>query len=96
MNTYMTRLIIELATKKDRSKNRDQNKDQYRDDSYDKNRGKSIDYLYNDDRYGSELERVHKIFQMMSQEKEMSIGFMLVFSKNPDKLIDSDTSFFYI
>ena len=26
---------------------------------------------------------------MMSQEKEMAIGFMLAFSENPDKLLDS-------
>ena len=26
---------------------------------------------------------------MMSQEKEMAIGFMLAFSENPDKILDS-------
>ena len=32
---------------------------------------------------------MHKILQTMSQEKEMAIGFMLAFSENPDKILDS-------
>ena len=32
---------------------------------------------------------MHKILQMMSREKEMAIGFMLAFSENPDKILDS-------
>ena len=77
---------------KDRSKDRYQNKDQYRDDSYDKirSRSKEKDYLYNDDDiFDSEIKRVHKILQMISQEREMAIGFRLAFSENPDKILDS-------
>ena len=74
---------------KGRNKNRDQNKDQYRDDSYDKNRGRSKGYLDDNDIFSSEIERVHKILQMRSQEKELAIRFMLVFSENPDKILDS-------
>ena len=55
-------------------------------------RSKEKGYLYNDDdddRFGSENERVHEILQMMSQEKEMALGFMLVYSENPGKILDS-------
>ena len=33
--------------------------------------------------------RVHNILQMMSREKEMAIGFMVAFSENPDKILNS-------
>ena len=42
-----------------------------------------------DDIFHSKVERVHKILQTVSQEKEITIGFMLLFSENPDKLLDS-------
>ena len=32
---------------------------------------------------------MHKILQTTSQEKEMAIGFVLAFSENPDKILDS-------
>ena len=35
------------------------------------------------------LKRVYKILQLMSQEKEMAIGFMLIDSENPDNILDS-------
>ena len=35
------------------------------------------------------LEECKKFLQTMSQEKEMAIGFMLAFSENPDKILDS-------
>ena len=35
------------------------------------------------------MKRVHKILQTMSQERETAIGFMLAFSENPDKILDS-------
>ena len=77
---------------KDRSKDKYQSKDQYRDDSYDKirSRSKEKDYLYDeDDIFDSEIKKVYKILQTMSQEKEMVIGFMLAFSDNPAKILDS-------
>ena len=85
---------------KDRNKDRDQNKDWYRDDSFDKIRSRSKEngYLYDADDdddddddgiFDSEIERVHTILQTMSQEKEMAIGFMFIFSENPDKILDS-------
>ena len=77
----------------DRSKDRYQNKDQYRDDSYDKirSRAKEKDYLHDDDDdiFDSEIIRVHKILQTMSQEREMAIKYMLAFSENPVKILDS-------
>ena len=39
--------------------------------------------------FHAKIERVYKILQTMSQEKEMAIGFMLVFSENPDKILDN-------
>ena len=51
---------------------------------------KERDYLYvKDEIFQSEIERVHKILQTMSPEKGMAIGFILTFSKNPDKILDS-------
>ena len=70
----------------------DKYRDKYRDDSYDQIRGRSKekDYLYyDDDIFASEIRRLHKILQTMSQEKEMAIGFMLAFSENPEKILDS-------
>ena len=75
-----------------RSKDKYQNKNRYRDDSYDQIRGRSKekDYLCDgDDIVHSKTERVYKILQTMSQDKEMSIGFMLAFSENPDKILDN-------
>ena len=39
--------------------------------------------------FDSEIKRVHKILQMMSQEWEMAIGFMLAFCENPANILDS-------
>ena len=82
--------------KKDKSKikycTHNARKDDCSDSEFDKNRGRSKEkgYLYDDDdRFGSEIERVHKILQMISQEKEMTIGFMLVYSENPGKILHS-------
>ena len=51
---------------------------------------KEKDYLYDeDDIFDSEIKRVHKIVQTMSQGKEMAIGFMLAFYENPEKILDS-------
>ena len=68
-----------------------QNKDQYKNDSYGKtSRSKERDYLYDeDDIFQSEIERVYKVLQTMSQEKEMALAFMVAFSENPDKILDS-------
>ena len=67
MKTYMTRIIIELATKTGiEAKIRDQNKDQYRDDSYDKTRSRSKekDYLYDDDDiFHSEIKECTKFYK---------------------------------
>ena len=76
------------------SKDKDRNKyrDRYRYDSYDKTKccSKEKDYLSDDDDiFHSKIERVHKILQTMIQEKEMAIGFLLVFSENPDKILDN-------
>ena len=35
------------------------------------------------------LKRLHKTLQTMSQERKMAIGFMLAFSENRDKILDS-------
>ena len=88
IKTGTARIIIEIVTK---NKNKYQNKDQYKNDSYDKtSRSKEKDYLYDeDDIFHSKIEKVHKILQTMSQEKEMPIGFILAFSENPDKIINS-------
>ena len=52
--------------------------------------GLERDYLYDeDDIFHSKIERVHKILQTMSPEKEITIGFMITFSENPDKILDS-------
>ena len=91
----MTKVTIELATThRGRSKDKCQNKNKnrYRDDGYDQIRGRSEekDYLYDgDDIFHSKMERVHKILQTISQEKEIAIGFMLMFSDNPDKILDN-------
>ena len=75
----------------DKNKNKYQNKDQYKNDSYGKtSKSKERDYLYDEaDIFHSETERVYKILQTMSQKKEMAIGFMVAFSENPDKILDS-------
>ena len=87
IKTDMARIIIES----DKNKNKYQNKDWYKNNSYGKaSRSKERDYLYNeDDIFHSEIERVYKILQTMSQEKEMAIGFMVAFSENSDKILDS-------
>ena len=77
---------------KDKDSHRDKYRDSYRDDSYDqiRCRSKEKDNLYyDDDIFDSKIRRVHIILQTMCQEKEMAIGFMLVFSENPDKILDS-------
>ena len=61
-------------------------------DRYDQIRGRSRekDYLCDDDViFHSKMESIHKILQTMSQEKEITIGFMLMFSENPDKILDN-------
>ena len=75
----------------DKNKKKYQIKDQYKNDSYGKTSGsKERDYLYDeDDIFHSEIERVYKILQTMSPEKEMAMGFILAFSVNPDKILDS-------
>ena len=35
------------------------------------------------------LKECTKCYKLMSQEREMAIGFMLAFSENPDKILDS-------
>ena len=82
MKTGTTRIIIEIVIKT-KIVIETNIRDKYRDDSYDQIRGRSKekDYLYYDDNiFDSEIRRVQKILQMMSQEKEMAIGFMLAFS----------------
>ena len=75
----------------DKNKNKYQNKDQYKNDSYGKtSRSKERDYLYDeDDIFHLEIERIYKILQTMSPEKEMAMGFILAFSENPDKILDN-------
>ena len=91
----MIKVTTELATKtgvETKDKYQNKNKNRYRDDSYDQIRGRSKekDYLYDeDDVFHSKIERVHKILQTMSQEKEIAMGFMLMFSDNPDKILDN-------
>ena len=88
IKTGMARIIIEIVTK---TKISTKNKDRYKNDSCGKTSGsKERDYLYDaDDIFHSEIERVYKILQTMSPEKEMAIGFILSFSVNPDKILDS-------
>ena len=92
-NTYEYKYNKENHRNSYKDKDRNKNKDQWRDDSYDQIRGrpKEKDYLYDDgdNIFDSEIRRVLKILQMMSQEKEMAIGFMLEFSENPDNILDS-------
>ena len=87
IKTGTARIIIEIVTKK----NKYQNKDRYKNDSYGKtSRSKERYYLYNeDDIFHSKIERVHEILQTMSPEKEIAIVFMITFSENPDKILDS-------
>ena len=40
-----------------------------------------------DDIIHSKIEKVHKILQTMSHEKEMAIGLKLAFSENPVKIL---------
>ena len=76
---------------RDNSYSRDRSLGYHRDfkNQRHKRRSKEKDYLYDDDIFHSKIERVHKILQTMSQEEEMAIGFMVAFSKNPDKILDS-------
>ena len=39
--------------------------------------------------FTQKLKGCHKILQTMSPEKEIAIGFMITFSENPDKILDS-------
>ena len=74
-NTYEDRYIDYCSTTY-KDSHGDKYRDKYRDDSYDQIRGRSKekDYLYyDDDTFDSEIRRVHKILQTMSQEKEMAI-----------------------
>ena len=96
-NTYEDRYNKEIHRNSYKDKDR-YKKDQHRNDSYDQIRGRpnEKDYLYDDDDiFDSEIRRVHKILQMMSQEKEMAIGFMLAFSETPDKIPNKNYSISY-
>ena len=77
---------------KNRGRSKNKYQDRYRDDSCDQitGRSKEKDYLCDDDDiFHSKNERVHNILQTMSQEKEMAIGFILIFFENPDKILDN-------
>ena len=39
--------------------------------------------------FKTKLKRVYKSLQLIGQEKEMAIGFMLIDSENPDNILDS-------
>ena len=88
---YKDRYGKENHRNSDKNKNKYQKKDQHKNDSNGKSSGfKERDYLYDeDDIFHLEIERVYKILQRMGPEKEMAIGFILEFSVNPDKILDS-------
>ena len=78
--------------KRDNSYSRNRSQGYHRDfkNQRHKRRSKEKDYLYDEDEiFHSEIEKVHKILQTMSQETEMAIGFMLATSDNPEKFLDS-------
>ena len=39
--------------------------------------------------FTQKLKEYNKILQTMSQEKEIAIGFILMFSENPNKILDN-------
>ena len=93
-NTYEDRYNKDNHRNSYKAKDRNKNKDQHRDDSYDKirdmSKGKGCSYDdRKDDSFKTKLERVYKILQLMSQENEMTIGFMLIDSENPGNILDS-------
>ena len=93
-NTYEDRYNKDNHRNSYKDKDRNKNKDQDRDDSYDgirggsKEKGCSYDDR-KDDSFKTKLERVYKILQLMSQEKEMVIGLMLIDIENPGNILDS-------
>ena len=53
-------------------------------------RSKEKDYLCDDDDiFHSKIERVQKILQTMSQEKEIGNRIYVSISENPDKILDN-------
>ena len=93
MNTHMktgtTRRIIEMVTKTKTEIKTKTNTEMTVMTKLEVGLKKKITYMMMMIYLIQKLEEWTKILQMTSQEKEMAIGFMLAFSENPDKILDS-------